>query len=167
MSTNGNNSGDERQGEMNLLAADCDRRAVLKKMAAGAAVVAGCSILPDKWTTPLAEFAVLPAHAATSGYAADAPFTKTEVIEKSGVISIDKVLRPKFVSPKMGWDYGASMKIVFDTGGVIHVPNTSHDVITKEKRIYRTGGRRPDIPTMEVYAEPGNKATKIIIHFMG
>lgn len=146
---------------------DRDRRSVLRKMAVGAVAVAGCSMVPEKWTTPLAEFAVLPAHAATSGYAADPPFTKTEVIEKSGVISIDKILRLKFVSPKLGKDYGSSMKIVFDTGGEIHVPDTSYDVITKEKRIYRTGGRRPDIPTMEVYAEPESKATKIIIHFMG
>ena len=146
---------------------DRDRRSVLRKMAVGAVAVAGCSMVPDKWTTPLAEFAVLPAHAATSGYAADPPFTKTEVIEKSGVISIDKILRPKFVSPKLGKDYGSSMKIVFDTGGEIHVPNTSQDVITKEHRVYRTGGRRRDIPTMEVYAEPKSRASKIIIHFMG
>lgn len=146
---------------------DRDRRSVLRKMAVGAVAVAGCSMVPEKWTTPLAEFAVLPAHAATSGYAADPPFTKTEVIEKSGEISIDKVLRPKFVSPKLGKDYGSSMKIVFDTGGEIHVPNTSQDVITAEDRVYRAGARYPDIPTMEVYAEPKSKATKIIIHFIG
>ncbi len=156
---------ENRSGGQNPI--DRDRRSVLRKMAVGAVAVAGCSMIPQTWTTPLAEFAVLPAHAATSGHIADPPFTKTEVIEKSGVISIDKILRPKFVSPKLGWDYGSSMKIVFDTGGEIHVPDTSRDVITKEKRIYRTGGRRPDIPTMEVYAEPGSKATKIIIHFKG
>lgn len=146
---------------------DRERRSILRKMAVGAVAVAGCSMIPKEWTTPLAEFAVLPAHAATSGYAADPPYTKTEVIEKSGMISIDKILRPKFVSPKLGRDYGPSMKIVFDTGGEIHVPNTSHDVITREERVYRAGARYPDIPTMEVYAEPKSKATLIIIHFMG
>ena len=143
------------------------RRQVLRKMAVGAAALAGCSVLPERWTSPLVEFAALPAHAATSGMAADPPYTKTEVIQKSGVISIDKVLRPKFISPKYGWDYGTSMKIVFNTGGVIYVPDTRHDVITRESRVYRTGGRRPDIPTMEVYAEPTSKATSITIHYMG
>ena len=148
---------------------DQGRRAVLRKFAVGAAAVAGCSILPDKWTAPLVEFAVLPAHAATSGVAADAPYTKIEVIEKSGVISIDKILRPKFVSSKIGIEYGPSMKIVFNTGGVIHVPDTGNDVITKEERVYRAGGdpRYPARPTMEVYAEPGSRASKITIHYMG
>ena len=36
-------------------------------MAIGTAALAGCSALPDKWTTPLVEFGALPAHATTSG----------------------------------------------------------------------------------------------------
>lgn len=43
------------------------RRSVLKKMAVGTAALAGCSVLPQKWVTPLAEFGTLPAHATTSG----------------------------------------------------------------------------------------------------
>ena len=43
------------------------RRSVIKKMAIGTAALAGCSALPEKWTTPLAEFGALPAHATTSG----------------------------------------------------------------------------------------------------
>lgn len=146
---------------------DKGRRSVLRKFAVGAVAVAGCSIVPDEWMTPLVEFTVLPAHAATSGVTADPPYTQTEVIEKSGMISIDKILRPKFVSPKLGTDFGSSMKIVFDTGPVINVPNTAYDVITKEEQVYRVGGLRPEIPTMEVYAEPGSDASKITIHYMG
>lgn len=145
---------------------DQGRRTVLRQLAAGAVVAAGCSIIPDMWNTPIVESAELPSHATTSGLTADAPYTKVEVIEKSGMISIDKVLRPKFVSPKLGTAYGSTMKIVFDTGGVIHVPNTAHDVITKEHRVYRKGSRR-EIPTMEVYAEPRSRASKIYIHYMG
>ena len=146
-----------------------NRRQILGKMAAGAAAFAGLSVLPDRWSTPLVEFAILPAHAATSGTEtnstkADPPFTQIEVIEKAGMISIDKVLRPKFISSKRGPQYGPSMKIVFDTGGVIHVPDTSNDVITREERVYRAGGRA-EIPTMEVYAEPKSSATKITIHY--
>jgi hypothetical protein len=43
------------------------RRLVIRKMAVGTAAVAGCSLLPEKWVTPLVEFGTLPAHATTSG----------------------------------------------------------------------------------------------------
>ncbi len=43
------------------------RRSVIKKAAVGTAALAGCSALPDKWVTPIAEFGSLPAHATTSG----------------------------------------------------------------------------------------------------
>ncbi|MEJ2136827.1 MAG: hypothetical protein P8X86_16480 [Desulfofustis sp.] len=46
---------------------DRKRREVIKKLAVGTAAVTGCSLLPDKWTTPLVEFGALPAHATTSG----------------------------------------------------------------------------------------------------
>jgi len=44
-----------------------DRRSVIRKLAVGTAALAGCSVLPDRWTTPLVEFGALPAHATTSG----------------------------------------------------------------------------------------------------
>ena len=43
------------------------RRTVIRKLAVGSAVIAGSSLLPTKWTTPLLEFGSLPAHAQTSG----------------------------------------------------------------------------------------------------
>ena len=43
------------------------RRSVIKTMAVTTAALAGCSALPEKWTSPLVEFGTLPAHAATSG----------------------------------------------------------------------------------------------------
>uniref|UniRef100_UPI0040574C38 hypothetical protein n=1 Tax=Candidatus Electrothrix sp. TaxID=2170559 RepID=UPI0040574C38 len=43
------------------------RRTVLRKLAVGSAALAGCSVLPNKWTTPIIEFGSLPAHATTSG----------------------------------------------------------------------------------------------------
>ncbi len=43
------------------------RRKVLKKLALGTVAVAGCSVLPSKWTSPVVEFGALPAHAVTSG----------------------------------------------------------------------------------------------------
>ena len=144
------------------------RREAIRKLAVGAATLASVSVLPDRWTAPLAQFGCLPAHAATSGAATESK-EKTEVILKSGYISIDRILRPKFVSKKIGADYGKSIKIEFNTGGAIHVPDTRHDVITKEKRVYRAGGdsRYPARPTMEVYAEPKSRATYITIYYKG
>ncbi|MCI5121745.1 MAG: hypothetical protein D3908_11245 [Candidatus Electrothrix sp. AUS4] len=43
------------------------RRTIIKKIAVGSAALAGCSILPEKWTAPVMEFGALPAHAVTSG----------------------------------------------------------------------------------------------------
>jgi hypothetical protein len=43
------------------------RRTVIRKLAIGSAALAGCSILPEKWTAPIIEFGSLPAHATTSG----------------------------------------------------------------------------------------------------
>jgi len=43
------------------------RRTVIRKLAIGSAALAGCSVLPKKWTTPIMEFGSLPAHAITSG----------------------------------------------------------------------------------------------------
>lgn len=46
---------------------DRKRREVVKKIALGTAALTGCSLLPERWTTPLVEFGALPAHATTSG----------------------------------------------------------------------------------------------------
>lgn len=43
------------------------RRTVIRKLAIGSAALAGCSMLPKEWTTPVMEFGSLPAHAITSG----------------------------------------------------------------------------------------------------
>lgn len=43
------------------------RRTIIRKLAIGSAALAGCSILPEKWTAPILEFGSLPAHATTSG----------------------------------------------------------------------------------------------------
>ena len=44
-----------------------ERRTVIRKLALSTAALAGCSLIPDKWTTPIIEFGALPAHATTSG----------------------------------------------------------------------------------------------------
>ena len=46
---------------------DLKRRSIVRKTAVASAALACCSIIPDRWTTPLVEFGTLPAHASTSG----------------------------------------------------------------------------------------------------
>ena len=46
---------------------DSGRRRAIQKIAVSVGVLAGCSMLPDKWTRPIIGQILLPAHAATSG----------------------------------------------------------------------------------------------------
>ncbi len=129
------------------------RRSLVKKMAVGTAALAGCSALPAKWITPLAEFGTLPAHATTSG-ALDAiieelsqGIEETEATEaqaelspevqdnrgygnqvtiqnKGAKISIDKIWRDKFVFPKLGPQYGPKLLLVWSDGRELYVPDS-------------------------------------------
>ncbi len=56
---------------------DEQRRSVLKKMAVGTGFLAGCAVLPERWTTPIVGQIVLPAHAAPSGCTISDPCTVT------------------------------------------------------------------------------------------
>ena len=44
-----------------------DRRAVLKSIVAGSAVVGGTKALPEQWSKPLTDSVMLPGHARTTG----------------------------------------------------------------------------------------------------
>ena len=183
-----------------MIQVDHKRRTIVRKIAVSSAALACCSVIPAKWVTPVLEFGTLPAHATTSAptvqeiikqiedqiaaennttpaktttnAASGSPYNKTERIDYSGDISIDKILRRKFASTKVGTQYGKSIKIVFSTGGVMNIPDTSKDV-NIDMRGYRPGGSicpyhdAGEIPKMEVYAEPGNKAAYITIHYKG
>ncbi|MCI5221234.1 MAG: hypothetical protein D3924_00770 [Candidatus Electrothrix sp. AR4] len=58
-----------------------DRRSVIRKIAVGTAALAGCSVLPEKWTAPFVEFGTLPAHTTTSG-AEEIPQELIDIIEQ-------------------------------------------------------------------------------------
>jgi hypothetical protein len=64
-----------------------NRREVVKKIAWGTAALTGCSLLPEKWTTPLVEFGALPAHATTSGLVEELvkAIEETETVNKQTV----------------------------------------------------------------------------------
>ena len=177
------------------IAVDHKRRTVIRKLAVSSAALACCSVIPAKWTTPLVEFGTLPAHATTSvptiqeivelideqispaqeetpteegtARAASSPYSRTERIDQSGEIYIDGILRNKFVSRKLGPQYGKSIKIVFSTGEELNVPDTTEDV-NYDGMGYRPGGNytyHKDVTYMEVYARPGSKPKYITIHY--
>jgi hypothetical protein len=176
------------------------RRSAVRKLAVGSVAVAGLSVLPGKWVTPLVEFGTLPAHAVTTGSLEavleelknelapekeekpaetndestsgtnDSRYSKKETIKKTGDIMIDRILRSKFVSNRRGPTYGKTINIVFNTGEQLFVPDTSRNVDTKQGRAYRPGGNyhlNKDVHNMEVYADPGSRATSITIYYNG
>ena len=176
------------------------RRSVIKKMAVGSAALAGCSVLPEKWVTPLVEFGALPAHATTSGaleaiieelsrgveeteaaevQAAAAPEVEdnrgygnqVKVKNNGAKISIDKILRDKFVFPKLGPQYGPKLLIVWSDGRELYVPDSKRMTMYGggDERKYQPGGpysgNNPDIPTMEVYAAIGTHPDSVTLYY--
>lgn len=184
-----------------------NRRAVIRKMAAGTAVLAGCSVLPDKWVSPLIEFGSLPAHATTSGaveaivaelrqgisetesaaatsvQAAPASAEATPVEDMRGYankitvnnngakISIDQILRDKFVFPKLGPQYGPKLLVVWSDGRELSVPDSKNMTMYggNDERKYQPGGpysgNNPDIPSMEVYAAIGTHPMSVTVYY--
>lgn len=183
-----------------------NRRALIRKMAAGTAVLAGCSVLPDKWVSPLIEFGSLPAHATTSGAveaiveelrqginetesaaatgsaattSAEAPPTedmrgyanKITAQNNGAKISIDKILRDKFVFPKLGPQYGPKLLVVWSDGRELSVPDSKKMTMygNGDERKYQPGGpysgNNPDIPSMEVYAAIGTHPKSVTVYY--
>ena len=170
-----------------------NRRTLVKKIAVGSAALACCSVIPEKWSTPLVEFGTLPAHATTSGTIKDIiekikeetepdeqlpetttdssnGYTDSEKIKRTGDIYIDGIIRSKYVSSKIGTQYGSSINIVFSNGDELYVPDTTKDVNTVEGRAYRPGGgitRHKDVHTMEVYADIHEHPAYITVYYNG
>ncbi len=155
-----------------------DRRAALRKLAAGAAAVAGCSLLPEKWTPPFAEIGALPAHATTSGAAlADSAqsrgFANSLTIADTGqIMHCDKIMQHKIVFPKLGPQYGRRLLLVWSDGNELAVPNSAEMAMNAHPRDYRKyqpGGRysghNRDIPTMEVYAKRGTHPSSVTLYY--
>lgn len=64
---------------------DLKRRSIVRKTAVASAALACCSIIPDRWTTPLVEFGTLPAHASTSGLVN----ALADELQQEGVLNYD------------------------------------------------------------------------------
>jgi len=62
----GDNIEKSENSEKSLSARDEKRRKIVKRILAGGSTVLGTYALPDKWTKPLVQSVVLPAHAGMS-----------------------------------------------------------------------------------------------------
>ncbi len=104
---------------------DSDRRILLKKLAIGTAAVAGYSVLPNKWTSPIVEFGALPAHAATSG-----PVVRTAVAAASGTeegryAGRHNGDRPTWYFSRPMRDYPQQFTVVVDGCVTVEVPSNN------------------------------------------
>lgn len=157
-----------------------DRRTVLRKMAAGAAAVAGCSLLPEKWLPPVAEIGALPAHAVTSGPAASMTESATArgfannltIADTGQIMHCDGIMQHKIVFPKLGPQYGPKLLLVWSDGNELHVSNSAHMAMHSDQRDFRKyqpGGRYsgydPNIPTMEIYAKRGTHPSSVTLYY--
>ncbi len=118
-----------------------DRRKILKKLAIGTAAVAGCSVLPSKWLSPVVEFGVLPAHAVTSGTsaapasavqssaapapAAPAPAATGASTEKGLYWGRHNGNRPTWYFSRAMRDYPQQFTVVIDGCATVQVTNNN------------------------------------------
>lgn len=155
-----------------------DRRTVLGKFVAGGVALAGCTLLPEKWLPPFAEFGTLPAHAATSGVkfpesAAAYGFKKSITLADTGaMMQCDSINQHKIVFSKLGPEYGRSMLLIWSDKNELYVGNSAKMAMNGDPNDYRKyqpggsySGNNPDIPTMEVYAKRGTHPSKVTMYF--
>ncbi|MBM9537996.1 hypothetical protein [Desulfobulbus alkaliphilus] len=119
---------------------DKGRREVLKKIAVGTTALAGLSLLPTRWTTPLVEFGALPAHATTSAVETEEeewikihwegnPRETSESRDRTWWTRIHggdyKPWHRKFPLPRWIDDKPRRLEFVFSDGTKFSVPNST------------------------------------------
>jgi len=103
-----------------------DRRKIVKKIATGAGLLAGYSVLPDTWIKPLVGQITLPAHAATSGPVAAAAATSGESYNRSKVYKLRKASgnnKTYTWLDRTGRAYGGQVIFDFGSCGTLVVPD--------------------------------------------
>jgi len=110
------------------------RRKVVKKIAAGAGLLAGYSVLPDRWIKPIVGQMALPAHAATSGPATASTAAAPQKKSAKTKYNSSKVYMLRSAPgndkrytwlEKTGSSYGGQVKFVFPGCGELVVPNAA------------------------------------------
>ncbi len=100
-----------------------ERRKILKKLAIGTAAVAGCSVLPSKWTSPVVEFGALPAHAVTSGQVVEV--TNGAGIDNGRYVGRTNGNRPTWYFPRNMRDYPQQFTLVIDGCATVEVTSNN------------------------------------------
>jgi hypothetical protein len=111
----------------NALEVDHGRRSAMRKIAISAGVLAGISVLPERWTRPIIGQIILPAHAATSGATLHDPCevewrqgdttTATVVVKVTGFVTPPTANLPVLITATAGGGASAQVTAQATTNG--------------------------------------------------
>lgn len=124
------------------------RRKTIKKLVIGASALAGYNMLPEKWTKPVVEQIILPAHAQTSGITLINPMTLTLLSGTQGS-TIVSVRVSGAVSPPTS-NLAVLLQVVGALGG-----NTAATPVPEEGIFHKTFAVLDDLLVSEAVAAEG------------
>lgn len=156
-----------------------DRRKVIKKISIGIGVLAGYSVLPQKWTAPIVGQIALPAHATTSGPAVATQATDGfNTTEEYSLRPFSGYNNSYTWLNQTGSAYGGEIKFVYSDGcGELVVPNAavSHgadgNTGNHNQAFYfcgtdfPSGSKENNGRRASVFSPPGCKATSVTLHY--
>lgn len=175
---------EQRRDGLECVPESQERRQAMKKIAVGVGVLAGYSVLPEKWTRPIVGQIVLPAHAATSG---DAPVESNTTTPVEGEYNTTEEYSLRSFSGnnkrftwlnETGANYGGQIKFVFSNGcGELVVPDakvthgadgnsSNHDqAFYFCGTDFPAGSKENNGNRASVFAPPGCPAATVIMHY--
>ncbi|MCI5140058.1 MAG: hypothetical protein D3922_16995, partial [Candidatus Electrothrix sp. AR1] len=124
------------------------RRKTIKKLVIGAGALAGYSLLPEKWTKPVVEQIILPAHAQTSGITLINPLTLTLLSGTQGSTIVFVRVSGAVVPPTP--NLAILLQVVGALGG-----NTVSSPIPEEGILQKTFAALDDLLVSEAMAAEG------------
>ncbi len=124
------------------------RRKTIKKLAIGASALASYSMLPEKWTKPLIEQIVLPAHAQTSGITLVNPLTLTLLSGTQGSTIVSVRVSGAVFPPT------PNLSIFLQVGGALG-GNTAASPVPEEGILQKTFAALDDLLVSEAVAAEG------------
>lgn len=165
----------QKENSCNQSSVSLGRRKVIKKMVAGAGVLAGYSVLPQEWTQPIVGKIALPAHAETSGPVTTASeYNTVEVYSLRAISGNSK--RFTWLN-ETGAKYGSNIKFDFGECGELIVPNgaVSHGEDGNQKNYnqafyfcgtdFRKGSSEYLDGRASVFTPPGCKVSKVTMYY--
>jgi len=124
------------------------RRKTIKKLVVGAGALAGYSMLPEKWTKPVVEQIILPAHAQTSGVTLINPLTLTLLSGTQGSTIVSVRVSGAVYPPT------PNLAIIFQIAGALG-GNTAATPVPEEGILQKTFAALDDLLVSEAMAAEG------------